>query len=204
MAEEPSDLVVCVDNSGYEAALERRKLYALLPDTDAEMRGLLRIVDESGGVARGVMGALNRAISCRTPSSDATHVRNLVVTDRANRVRRDGHNCQGFTRERSELHLESGARLVHEHDCTDVALLEALGRNVGHQHHQVVFSNCHFCTPRNGYAVMSLGPRSPTSMNQMRRIDAALPVGPKMRPSITYLAPKDVCRTELTSLSAAC
>ena len=30
MAKEPSDLVVCVDNSGYEATLERRKLYALL------------------------------------------------------------------------------------------------------------------------------------------------------------------------------
>jgi len=48
MAKEPTDLVVCVDNSGYEAALERRKLYALLPDSDAELRGLLRVVDESG------------------------------------------------------------------------------------------------------------------------------------------------------------
>ena len=48
MATEPNDLVVCVDNSGYEAALERRKLYALLPDADAEGRGLLRIIDESG------------------------------------------------------------------------------------------------------------------------------------------------------------
>ena len=48
MATEPSDLAVCVDNSGYEAALERRKLYALLPDAEAESRGLLRVVDESG------------------------------------------------------------------------------------------------------------------------------------------------------------
>jgi hypothetical protein len=48
MAKEPSDLVVCVDNSGDEAALERRKLYALLPDSDAEVQGLLRVVDESG------------------------------------------------------------------------------------------------------------------------------------------------------------
>ena len=48
MATEPSDLAVCVDNSGYEAALERRKLYALLPDAEAEGRGLLRVVDESG------------------------------------------------------------------------------------------------------------------------------------------------------------
>jgi hypothetical protein len=48
MATEPSDLAVCVDNLGYEAALERRKLYALLPDAEAEGRGLLRVVDESG------------------------------------------------------------------------------------------------------------------------------------------------------------
>ena len=48
MATEPSDLAVCVDNSGYEAALERRKLYALLPDAEAEGRGLLRVIDESG------------------------------------------------------------------------------------------------------------------------------------------------------------
>ena len=48
MTAEPVDLVVCVENSGYEAALERRKLYALLPDRDAETRGLLRVIDESG------------------------------------------------------------------------------------------------------------------------------------------------------------
>lgn len=44
MTAEPVDLVVCVDNSGYEAALERRKLYALLPDVEAETRGLLRVI----------------------------------------------------------------------------------------------------------------------------------------------------------------
>jgi hypothetical protein len=48
MTAEPVDLVVCVENSGYEAALERRKLYALLPDLEAETRGLLRVIDESG------------------------------------------------------------------------------------------------------------------------------------------------------------
>ncbi len=48
MTAEPLDLVVCVDNSGYEAALERRKLYALLTDVEAETGGLLRVIDESG------------------------------------------------------------------------------------------------------------------------------------------------------------
>jgi hypothetical protein len=41
-------LVVCVDNDGYPASLERRKIYVALPDANAEKKGLLRIIDESG------------------------------------------------------------------------------------------------------------------------------------------------------------
>lgn len=41
-------LVVCVDNEGYQASLEKRKIYVALRDPDAEKQGLLRIVDESG------------------------------------------------------------------------------------------------------------------------------------------------------------
>ncbi len=40
--------VICMDNDGYEASLEQRKLYELLPDEKALIRGQLRIVDESG------------------------------------------------------------------------------------------------------------------------------------------------------------
>jgi hypothetical protein len=39
---------VCVDNDGYEASLERNKIYVVLPDKDAENDGDLRVVDESG------------------------------------------------------------------------------------------------------------------------------------------------------------
>jgi hypothetical protein len=39
---------VCVDNTGYEASLERNKIYVVLPDKDAEKDGDLRVVDESG------------------------------------------------------------------------------------------------------------------------------------------------------------
>lgn len=39
---------VCVDNDGYEASLERNKIYVVLPDKDAESDGDLRLVDESG------------------------------------------------------------------------------------------------------------------------------------------------------------
>jgi hypothetical protein len=41
-------LVVCVRNDQYPASLERRKIYELLPDSDAERHGQVRIVDESG------------------------------------------------------------------------------------------------------------------------------------------------------------
>jgi hypothetical protein len=41
-------LVVCVDNDGYAASLEKRKIYVALRDTAAEKHGMLRIIDESG------------------------------------------------------------------------------------------------------------------------------------------------------------
>ena len=42
------DLVVCLRNAGYEVSLEPRKLYAVIPDRDAEQHNQLRVVDESG------------------------------------------------------------------------------------------------------------------------------------------------------------
>jgi hypothetical protein len=41
-------LVVCVDNGGYPASLETRKIYVALDDAGAARHGMLRIVDESG------------------------------------------------------------------------------------------------------------------------------------------------------------
>lgn len=38
---------VCVKNDGYEAALERNKIYVVLPDHDAEKDGDIRVIDES-------------------------------------------------------------------------------------------------------------------------------------------------------------
>ena len=40
--------VICIDNHGYEASLEQRKLYEVLPDEDAAKHGQLRVIDESG------------------------------------------------------------------------------------------------------------------------------------------------------------
>ncbi len=44
----PKQLVICVENDGYPAALETRKIYVALRDLSAEKQGLLRIIDESG------------------------------------------------------------------------------------------------------------------------------------------------------------
>lgn len=40
--------IICVDNAGYEASLERRKIYLSVPDAAAQKRGLIRVIDESG------------------------------------------------------------------------------------------------------------------------------------------------------------
>jgi len=41
-------LVVCIDNEGYPASLEKRKIYLVLRDPAAEKHGLIRVIDESG------------------------------------------------------------------------------------------------------------------------------------------------------------
>jgi hypothetical protein len=44
----PVRFAVCIKNKGYEASLEKTKLYRVVPDQKAEAHGYLRIVDESG------------------------------------------------------------------------------------------------------------------------------------------------------------
>lgn len=39
---------VCVDNEGYEASLERNKIYVVVSDKVAETAGDIRVIDESG------------------------------------------------------------------------------------------------------------------------------------------------------------
>ena len=39
---------VCINNDGYAASLELRKIYEALPDPVAERHGQVRIIDESG------------------------------------------------------------------------------------------------------------------------------------------------------------
>ncbi len=48
MARSARKLVVCLNNEGYEASLERRKIYVSIPDAPADKLGLIRVIDESG------------------------------------------------------------------------------------------------------------------------------------------------------------
>lgn len=42
------NFVVCISNGGYPVSLESRKIYEVIPDTQAESRHHLRVMDESG------------------------------------------------------------------------------------------------------------------------------------------------------------
>ena len=48
MQTDATQYVVCVRNEDYTASLELRKIYEVIPDSDAEAHGMLRLVDESG------------------------------------------------------------------------------------------------------------------------------------------------------------
>lgn len=39
--------VLCIDNTGYQASLEPRKLYEQISDPTAESLGMIRVIDES-------------------------------------------------------------------------------------------------------------------------------------------------------------
>ena len=45
---EHSTFLVCVDNDGYPASLEPRKIYVQVPDLTAARDGFVRVIDESG------------------------------------------------------------------------------------------------------------------------------------------------------------
>lgn len=48
MGKSVRQMMVCLNNAGYEVSLEKRKLYVALPDDEAAKHKLVRIIDESG------------------------------------------------------------------------------------------------------------------------------------------------------------
>jgi hypothetical protein len=43
-----SSYLLCIENRGYSVSLDLRKVYRQVPDPTAEVRGLVRVEDESG------------------------------------------------------------------------------------------------------------------------------------------------------------
>ncbi len=48
MAQPNTFFVLCLDNQGYPASLEPRKVYQAIRDLEAERHGMVRVIDESG------------------------------------------------------------------------------------------------------------------------------------------------------------
>ena len=48
MRSNAKQFVVCLKNESYEVSLERRKIYRVLPDSDAGKHRQIRVIDESG------------------------------------------------------------------------------------------------------------------------------------------------------------
>ena len=48
MKDQQTVFTICLDNEGYEASLELRKIYQVLPPEAKDPKGYIRIVDESG------------------------------------------------------------------------------------------------------------------------------------------------------------
>jgi hypothetical protein len=44
----PPRFLICVNNDGYAASLEKGKVYRMLADAPAAAKGMVRILDESG------------------------------------------------------------------------------------------------------------------------------------------------------------
>jgi hypothetical protein len=64
--------VVCVNNDGYGASLERNKIYVALPDPDAEATGDIRVIDESG---EDYLFAAKRFVAIELPAAVQASVR---------------------------------------------------------------------------------------------------------------------------------
>jgi hypothetical protein len=43
-----TNFVICIENSEYLTSLEKRKIYEVLQDVEANKNGYIRVIDESG------------------------------------------------------------------------------------------------------------------------------------------------------------
>ena len=82
---------VCLKNDGYEASLERRKIYFVIKDESAAKHDLLRVIDESGGdylyprkyfAVIDLPPALRLSLLIRSKYKDRQQLRSLLLDGR--------------------------------------------------------------------------------------------------------------------------
>lgn len=71
-----SQFLVCIDNRGYEASLERNKIYLAIKDQYADQTGDVRIVDESG---EDYLYSKRRFVAIEVPATVKASIRRYVA-----------------------------------------------------------------------------------------------------------------------------
>ena len=69
--------VVCVNNDGHQASLERNKIYLTLPEPQAAADGDIRVVDESG---EDYLFSADRFVAIEVPQAVSVSVRQASET----------------------------------------------------------------------------------------------------------------------------
>ena len=76
---EHTKFAVCINNAGYAASLELRKLYEVIEDAEAEKDDMIRIIDESG---EDYLYAADRFVLAPLPASVEKAVLQATETQR--------------------------------------------------------------------------------------------------------------------------
>ena len=74
---EHTRFAVCINNSGYAASLEVRKLYEVVDDPQAENDAMIRVIDESG---EDYLYSATRFVFAPLPASVEQAVLNAVTS----------------------------------------------------------------------------------------------------------------------------
>lgn len=70
--------ILCIDNTGYQASLESRKLYQRITDPKADILGMVRVVDESGDSY-----LYNKQMFASIPTEFETHLDEMLKAEPA-------------------------------------------------------------------------------------------------------------------------
>lgn len=68
---------ICIDTDGYDESLDLRKAYPVIDDADAELTGMIRIIDETG---EDYLFGVSMFIVVPVSSTDADTLHHLMET----------------------------------------------------------------------------------------------------------------------------